>query len=121
MSAVVWVCLAVAGGIGAVVRLLLDGAVSRRASGPFPWGTFAVNISGAVALGLLSGIGLSDDAYLVVGTGVIGAYTTFSTWMFETQRLIEERLVRVAAANVVASIVVGVAAAWIGHRIGGVL
>ncbi|MDN5789760.1 MAG: fluoride efflux transporter CrcB [Micrococcales bacterium] len=121
MNAVVWACLAVAGGLGAVGRFLLDGAASRRASGPFPWGTFVVNISGAAALGLLSGVGLPDDVYLVVGAGVVGAYTTFSTWMFETQRLIEERLVRVAVLNVVVSIVVGVAAAWIGHRIGGLL
>lgn len=121
MTAVVWVCLALAGGVGAVGRFLLDGAVSRRASGPFPWGTFVINVSGAVVLGLLAGIGLPDSAYLVVGTGVIGAYTTFSTWMFETQRLVEERFVRVAALNVVISVIAGVAAAWLGHQVGGLL
>ena len=68
-------------------RFLLDGAVASASGAAFPWGTLAVNLSGAFALGVLAGAALSDDAYRLAGTGLLGAYTTFSTWMLETHRL----------------------------------
>ena len=115
----VWVGVGLCGGLGAVLRLLVDGAVGRRSAGPFPYGTLLVNVSGAFVLGLLDGIVLPKDAALIVGTGVIGAYTTFSTWMYETQRLGEERQLRVGLANIWVSTLCGVAAAALGLWLGG--
>jgi CrcB protein len=119
MTLAIWAGVAVIGGLGAVLRFLVDRTVSSRINGSFPYGTFVVNISGALLLGLLSGLALSPNLALLVGTGFVGAYTTFSTWMLETQRLAEERQLRPAVANVVVSIVVGLAAAGLGVWIGG--
>jgi len=116
---ILWGGVLLAGGAGAVLRFLVDLAVARRAAGSFPFGTLAVNISGAALLGLLGGLALNRHAALLADTAFIGSYTTFSTWMLETQRLSEERQVRDAVANVVASIVFGIAAALFGQWIAG--
>jgi len=116
-----WVGVLIAGGFGAVLRFLVDGAVARRAARSFPFGTLAVNISGAALLGLLGGLALSWHAALLADTAFVGSYTTFSTWMLETQRLSEERQLRSAVANLVASIVLGIAAALAGQWIAGQL
>jgi CrcB protein len=116
-----WVGVVLAGGIGAVLRFLVDGAVARRAGKSFPFGTLAVNISGATLLGFLGALALNRYAALLAGTAFVGSYTTFSTWMLETQRLGEERQVRNAVANVVASIVLGIGAALFGQWIAGLL
>jgi CrcB protein len=116
-----WVGVLIAGGFGAVLRFLVDGAVARRAARSFPFGTLAVNISGAALLGLLGGLALSRHAALLADTGFVGSYNTFSTWMLETQRLSEERQLRSAVANLVASIVLGIAAALAGQWIAGQL
>jgi CrcB protein len=118
VSPVVWLGVLLAGGAGAVLRFLLDGALSRRASGAFPLGTFTVNVTGALLLGLLTGLVLGDEAALLAGTAAVGSFTTFSTWLLETQRLSEEWAVRTAGVNVVASLVVGVAAAGMGVWLG---
>jgi CrcB protein len=114
-----WVGVLLAGGLGAVLRFLVDGAVARRAARSFPFGTLAVNVSGAALLGLLGGLALSRQAALLLDTAFIGSYTTFSTWMLETQRLGEERQIRSAVANLVASVVFGIAAALLGQWIAG--
>jgi CrcB protein len=119
MTIAVWAGVIVIGGIGAVLRFLVDRTVSGWTSGSFPYGTFVVNLSGALLLGLLSGLALSPHLALLVGTAFVGSYTTFSTWMLETQRLGEERQLRPAVANIVMSLVLGVAAAWLGLWIGG--
>jgi fluoride exporter len=116
---VIWIGVILAGGVGAVLRFLVDGAVARRAGKSFPFGTLAVNISGAVLLGFVGALALDRHAALIAGTAFVGSYTTFSTWMLETQRLGEERQVRTAAANIVVSIVLGIAAALFGQWIGG--
>jgi fluoride exporter len=121
-----WVGVLIAGGFGAVLRFLVDGAVARRAArsrffGALPFGTLAVNISGAALLGLLGGLALSRHAALLADTAFVGSYTTFSTWMLETQRLSEERQLRGAVANIVASIVLGITAALAGQWIAGQL
>ena len=118
-SALVWVGVFGCGGVGAVLRFLVDGAVTRRFGRSFPIGTFVVNVSGSFVLGLLDGIVLPPRAALLVGTGVIGSYTTFSTWMFETQRLGEERQGDVALANLGLSLAAGVVAAGLGLWLGG--
>ena len=114
-TALVWVGVVLLGGIGSVLRFLLDRAVVRRVARPFPLGTLAVNVSGAALLGLLGGLALSKDAALLAGTAFVGAYTTFSTWTLETQRLGEERQTWAAGANIVVSIVLGIAAAFLGQ------
>ena len=121
MSAPVWIAVAILGGIGAIARFLLDVAVASRAGRDFPFGTLAVNASGAFALGFLVGISLEGDAYLLAGTATLGSYTTFSTWMLETNRLGEESEWGPAVANVVISGTVGLAAAALGRAIGGTL
>ena len=114
-SVLVWSGVAIIGGIGAVLRFVIDRAVARRAARAFPFGTLAVNISGAFLLGFLGGLALSKDAALLVGTGFVGAYTTFSTWMLETHRLGEERQTWTALANIVVSVALGIAAAVLGQ------
>ena len=118
MNALVWVGVVLIGGAGSVVRFLVDGVVSAAAGRDFPFGTMAINISGAVILGLLTGLALGDDAALLAGTAAVGSYTTFSTWMLETQRLAEERQHRKVILNVAVSLVLGVAAAALGRLIG---
>jgi fluoride exporter len=103
------------GGLGAVARFLLDGAVTARADSAFPWGTLVVNVSGAFALGLL--VGATDDTYRLLGTGLLGAYTTFSTWMLESHRLGEDGRLRLGALNVALSLAAGVAAVWLGRQL----
>ena len=118
MTVLVWVCVVLAGGAGSVVRFVVDGSVGRRLGSRFPFGTFVVNISGALLLGLVAGLILSRDEALLAGTAVVGSYTTFSTWMLETQRAAEERQSTTAIINIVASVIFGVAAAALGRWIG---
>jgi CrcB protein len=117
MTVVVWAGVAVMGGLGAVARFLIDRSVAKRVARSFPFGTLTVNLSGAVLLGFLGGLALSTPVALVVSTGFVGAYTTFSTWMFETHRLAEEREYGPAVANIVVSVLAGVAAAALGQWI----
>ena len=114
-TVLVWAGVAFFGGVGSVLRFLVDRAVARRVARPFPFGTLAVNISGAALLGFLGGLALSKDAALLAGTAFVGAYTTFSTWMLETQRLGEERQTWAEIANIVVSVVLGIAAALLGQ------
>ncbi len=115
----VWLGVLLAGGLGSVLRFVVDGAVARRVARSFPFGTLTVNISGAVLLGLISSLVLSRHATLLADTAFIGSYTTFSTWMLETQRLSEERQLVYALVNIVVSMALGVAAALLGQWIGG--
>lgn len=114
-TALIWVAVTLLGGVGSVLRFLIDRAVARRAARPFPFGTLAVNTSGAALLGFLGGLALSREAALLAGTAFVGAYTTFSTWMLETQRLGEERQTRAALGNIVISVVLGMTAAVLGQ------
>jgi CrcB protein len=115
MSALVWIGVALIGGLGAVLRFLVDGRVSARLGRLFPFGTLVVNLSGAVLLGFVTGLALSQTATLLAGTAAIGSYTTFSTWMFESQRLAEDRQLTAVAANILVSLVAGLAAAALGR------
>jgi CrcB protein len=92
-------------------------SAGRRSRGPL--GTFVVNVSGAALLGLVAGLALRGDAATLAGGAALGSYTTFSTWMFETERLAEDRELGRASANIVVSLVLGVAAAALGNWIGG--
>lgn len=117
--------LFIAGAIGAPARYLVDGLVQYRTPGVFPFGTLVVNISGSFVLGIITGLalyhGLAPLPHAAIGTGFCGAYTTFSTFSYETIRLVEEGSVRLAATNVAVSIAVGLAAAGLGLWVTGVL
>lgn len=114
-----WLGVGVLGGLGALARFGVDSSISTHVLSRMPLGTLAVNVSGALILGVIAGLGLSADAYLLAGTAVIGSYTTFSTWQLETHRLAEDGLRRAAAANLVVSLVLGVGAVALGRLIGG--
>lgn len=114
-----WVGIALLGGLGALARFTLDTSVVRRTTSAFPVGILVVNVSGAFALGLVTGFGLPRDAALVIGTGFVGAYTTFSTWMLQTRMLLEERHWVVPVVNVVVSLALGLLAAWCGLLLAG--
>ena len=121
MSVVLLLGIGVVGGLGAMARFTLDGAVSQRVGRGFPFGTLAVNLSGAFALGVLVGATLSDSAFKLIGTGLVGAFTTFSTWALESHRLGEDRRSALASVNFAASLLLGVLLAWIGRELGGAL
>lgn len=118
MTFATWLGFLAAAGIGALARYLLDSWVAARTSGAFPWGTLTVNVSGCFALGVLTGLGLDHDlgdaTRTILGSGGLGAYTTFSTFAYETVRLAEEGRLDQAARNVVASSLVGLTAAAAG-------
>lgn len=112
--------LAAAGGVGAACRLLVDGLVRASTRGHFPWGTTVVNVTGSFALGLLVGMAPGDNVRLVLGTGFLGGYTTFSTASFEVaERLMDHRKATGLATAVVMLVSCVAAAAlgwWLGHR-----
>lgn len=118
--------IAVAGAFGALARYGLEGFVSRRAPGAFPWGTFVVNVSGSFALGLLFTLlteRVTVDPWLrsALTIGFLGAYTTFSTLSFESYRLLSDGAVGLALANTVGSLVAGLGAVYLGVVAGRVL
>lgn len=119
MTATVLVGIGLLGGGGAVARFALDGAVGARLGREFPYGTLAVNVVGSFILGLLADALVSQDEYRLAGTGLIGGFTTFSTWAFESHRLNEDGESRLGAVNFAVSLLLGVLAAWAGRRLGG--
>jgi CrcB protein len=120
MSGIDWIVAGLLGGVGAFARFFVDGVVSTRTARAreFPYGTLVVNLSGAIVLGLLSGIALSPREATLWGTATVGAYTTFSTWMLETHRLQEEGELASAYANVWISLLAGLGAAALGRTLG---
>jgi fluoride exporter len=110
--------VALAGALGAPARYLVERVVSRVHRTQFPWGTFVVNVGGSLALGLLAGAvlaqGFSKDAQTVLGTGFLGAYTTFSTFVYEIVRRAESGHRTVALTYALGSLLAGVAAAAAG-------
>jgi CrcB protein len=89
-GAAAWSALGALGALGAYTRFRLGAAVTARHPGAFPLGTFVVNATGTFVLGLLVGLDVQGDSRFVFGTGFLGAFTTFSTWMTEAQRLAED-------------------------------
>lgn len=110
--------IAVAGALGAPARYLLDGFVQDRSEGSFPWGTFVVNTVGSFVLGVLTGLtvhhGFHGAPRLWLATGLCGAFTTFSTFTWESIRLVEEGEVLQAVWNVAGSVAGGLTAAAAG-------
>jgi CrcB protein len=118
VSPLAWVAFVAAAAVGAPVRYLLDGLVGDRVDGAFPWGTFVVNASGSLVLGGLTGLalyhGFPKTSKVILGTGFCGAYTTFSTFTFESVRLVEEGAIGTAVRNVLGTLVVCAGAAALG-------
>ena len=123
MSPLVMIGVALAGGLGAACRYTLDMVVSHLWRGPMGLGTGVVNVTGAFALGLLVGLTatmpLTPETMLIVGGGFLGAYTTFSTWMYESLRLAERGAWHLAMLNIIGSVVAGVIAAAFGLALAG--
>jgi CrcB protein len=113
-----WVGVGVLGGVGAVARFAVSVAVARRADHWFPWGTLAVNLSGTALLGLLSGLALHGGALTLAGGGLLGSYTTFSTWMLDSERLAEHHSGRALVANLAGSLLLGLVAVALGRALG---
>jgi CrcB protein len=118
MSVAVWLAMALVGGAGAVARLQLDERVQEHTAGRFPYGTLTVNVSGSLVLGLLTGAGVTGEALFIAGTGFLGSFTTFSTWLLESERLGEEGDERLGILNLGVSFAAGLAAAALGWAIG---
>ena len=112
------ILVGLAAALGAVSRYVVDQAVANKWESAFPWGTWVINVTGSFILGLLTGFalhhGLSAHVVSVLGTGVCGGYTTFSTFNFETVRLAEGGSLVGAVGNIAGSIVAGLLAAAAG-------
>ncbi len=113
-----WLLVVVGAMAGAPLRYLTDRAVQARHDSVFPWGTFTVNVAGCLALGLLTGAvaagAASSQVQLLLGTGLCGALTTYSTFSYETLRLAEGGARLLALANAAGSIAAGLAAVYAG-------
>jgi CrcB protein len=115
--------IGVGGFAGAVARYVVDGVVAERTGGGFPWGTLAINVSGSFVLGLLFAMSaeraiLPADIRGPLMIGFLGAYTTFSTFMLESWRLIESGAWTLAVANLGGSIALGLVAVFLGLTVG---
>ena len=113
--------VALGAAVGAPLRYLADRAVQARHDSLFPWGTFAVNVAGSLVLGVLTGGSTRDavpgSAVALLGTGLCGALTTYSTFGYETVRLLEERARLYAVLNAAASVAAGLGAAYLGFTV----
>ena len=112
MSAAVVVGIGLLGGVGAIARFVLDGSVAARVGRDFPYGTLVVNVLGSLLLGVLVGAAVGDSVNRLAGSGLLGGFTTFSTWALESHRLGEDGRLRSGVANFAVSLALGVLAAW---------
>lgn len=122
MTALLVVAVAAAGGVGAVARLVFDGALRSWLRVGYPIGTTIINVTGSFLLGLVTGLalahGLPAEWRAVLGTGFLGGYTTFSTASYETVRLAQQRRYRAALVNGIGMLVLALAAAGLGLWLG---
>jgi fluoride exporter len=121
VSALAWVGVGLLGGAAAAARFLIDAAVTARTDHPFPLGILAINIGGALALGLVAGAALGGQALVIVAGGGIGSFTTFSTWILDSHRLAEAGHTHLVWLNLGLSLLAGFAAVALGHWLGGAL
>jgi CrcB protein len=113
----------VGGGIGSVLRYALATGVQRTAPGPFPSGTVVVNFAGCFAIGLVGALGLeraaiSPEARVFLMVGILGGFTTFSSFAWEALGLLSVRDVLRAALYVTGSVLLGLLGAWLGRLLG---
>lgn len=115
-----WLWVLLGGAVGAPVRYLVDRALAARTGSALPWGTFTVNATGSLLLGTVAGAAtaLPPALPLLLGVGFCGALTTYSTFSYETMRLMEDGAFGAAVVNVTGNLVTGLAAAALGYWIG---
>jgi CrcB protein len=118
MNGLTWIAVLAVGAIGALARFFIDSIISTKFGRDFPLGTLVINISGAFALGLVTGLALTGNGLIIVGTATLGSYTTFSTWVLETHRLREDGEYVRAFANSAISLAFGIGAVALGRTIG---
>ena len=113
------VCLT--GGIGAALRLIIDSLIRTRLKSSYPVGTTVINLTGSLLLGLITGLRaghvLPEPWQLIIGTGLLGGYTTFSAASFETIRLLEDHRYVAAALNGLGMLIGCTAAALLGYAV----
>ena len=122
MTPLLFLAIAVAGGVGAVCRFVLDGLLTSLSEADFPWPTVLINITGSLLLGLITGFavsGLLPEAWrLVLGTGFLGGYTTFSTASVDTVRLLQQQRWAAGMVHGLGTLVIAVGAAGFGLGLG---
>lgn len=122
MTPLLFLVVALAGGVGAVARFVLDGVIRTRVGTRMPWGTLVINLSGSLLLGLVVGLAgggvLPGEWQWALGTGFLGGYTTFSTASFETVRLLQERRIGAGLAHALLQLVAATALAGLGLWLG---
>src|SRR5699024_5970417 len=122
MTWLVFSGIAVAGGFGAALRMLLDGSVKSGRTGDLPWGAIRTNAPGTPVVGFLTGLTaghlLPETWHLIIGTGFLGGYTTFSTASVETVRLAQERRWAASLANALGTLALATGAAGLGLWLG---
>ncbi|MCB0870875.1 MAG: fluoride efflux transporter CrcB [Solirubrobacterales bacterium] len=114
-----WIAVALAGGFAAGARYLIDAEISRRQESSFPTGILLVNLLGAFLVGLVAGSSLEGQALVIVAGGLIGSFTTFSTWILDTHLLARADLAKLAWLNIALSAILGFAAVALGQAIAG--
>jgi CrcB protein len=120
-GALAWIGVGVLGAVGSWARFGVGSLVAARRPSAFPLGTFVVNLTGGFLLGLLTGLSVTGYPLLVFGAGLLGGYTTFSTWMVEAQRLGEDGEWRLMWLYLLGSMLAGLAATGLGWLIGGAI
>jgi fluoride exporter len=120
----IWLLVAVGGALGSMARYALSMLVLRATGTLFPLGTFVVNVVGCLCFGLVIGaagqrIALSPEARAFILVGVLGGFTTFSSYVFESAGLIRDGQMGAALVNVGGQVIAGLAAFWIGTALGG--
>jgi CrcB protein len=118
-----WLWVGLGAAVGAPSRYLTDRWVQSRRPGRFPWGTLTVNVLASLVLGLLTGAAnsVAPQVALVLGTGFCGALSTYSTFSWESLRLLETRAGALAVANLAVSLAAGLGAAAVGWAAGAAL
>lgn len=120
-SPLIVLAIALIGGLGAVCRFAIHRAIVLVNPDDFPLGTFIVNILGSLVAGVLLGAAVGHDAHWLAAVAFLGAFTTFSTWMFETERLAADGYARTAVVNIVISSALGIGAVALGVLLGRML
>jgi fluoride exporter len=120
-GALTWIGVGVLGAVGSWARFAVGGLVVEHRPSAFPLGTLVVNLTGGFLLGLLTGLAIGGDPLLVFGAGLLGGYTTFSTWMVEAQRLGEDGEWQLMWLYLLGSMLAGLAATGLGWLLGGAI